>query len=83
MNLPTFRIRDSGGEPSDHEAVHIVYVRELWAENERLREALKWAEAYVPKRDCETRRMIESLLPNDQDQRRGRAGRASPLTLTL
>lgn len=35
--------------------------------NAKLREALKWAEAYVPKRaDCETRRMIESLLPNDQ-----------------
>ena len=34
-------------------------------ENARLLEALKWAEPYVPKRaDCETRRMIESLLPN-------------------
>jgi hypothetical protein len=39
-------------------------------ENARLREALKWAEPYVPKRaDCETRRMIESLLPNVQAQR--------------
>ena len=36
MNLPTFKIRDSEGEPSDHEAVHVVYVRELWAEKERL-----------------------------------------------
>jgi hypothetical protein len=35
------------------------------AENTKLWEALKWAESYVPKRvDCETRRMIESLLPN-------------------
>ena len=31
-------------------------------ENAQLRDALKWAESYVPKRsDCETRRMIESL----------------------
>ncbi len=40
---------------------------ELDAKNAKLREALKWAEPYVPKRaDCETRRMIESLLPNVQ-----------------
>lgn len=38
MNLPTFKIRDSYGNPSDHEAVHVIYVRELWAEKERLRE---------------------------------------------
>ena len=37
MNIPTFKIRDSDGEPSDHEAVHIVYVRQLWAENAKLR----------------------------------------------
>lgn len=40
MNLPTFRIPDSVGEPSNHEAVHIIYMRELWAEKERLRNAL-------------------------------------------
>jgi hypothetical protein len=40
-------------------------IGELQAEIDKLREALKWAEPYVPKRaDCETRRMIESLLPN-------------------
>ena len=38
---------------------------EMATDNAKLREALKWAESYVPKRaDCETRRMIESLLPN-------------------
>ena len=37
-NIPTFRIRDSEGNSTDHEAVHIVYVRELERENARLRE---------------------------------------------
>jgi len=40
-------------------------LRQVREHNARLREALKWAEPYVPKRaDCETRRIIESLLPN-------------------
>jgi len=35
-NIPTFRVRDSDGNPSDHEAVHIIYVRELLKENANL-----------------------------------------------
>ena len=38
-------------------------IRAVLVENANLREAIKWAEPYVPKR-CETRRMIESILPN-------------------
>jgi hypothetical protein len=43
--------------------VYAEFARELERENAQLREAIKWAEPYVPKQ-CETRRMIESFLPN-------------------
>ena len=36
---------------------------QLERENARLREAIKWAEPYVPK-VCETRRMIDDILSN-------------------
>ena len=35
--IPTFQIRDENGEPSSHEAVHIIYVRELQSELATLR----------------------------------------------
>ena len=39
--IPTFRIKDADGNPSNLEAVHIVYVRELERYNAKeLREAL-------------------------------------------
>ena len=58
-DLSCCKIRRADGSP--------LTTADAWEEIQRLREALKWAEAYVPKRaDCETRRMIESLLANNR-----------------
>lgn len=54
-------------------------LRRIRRENARLREAITWAEQYVPKRaDCETRRMIESLLPNVDAEPRASGSAEAP-----
>lgn len=62
MNLPTFKIRDSNGEPSDHEAVHVMYVRPLERSHERLVEALKEArEALITRHKEQCYRMPDYM----------------------